>query len=57
MNWRFSIENLNLSRNSLSSKSNSICRYTLSFCCHLAIFNQWLNIYLDKIEGLTLSTG
>jgi len=39
MNWRFSIENLNLSRNSLSSKSNSICRYTLSFCCCLAILN------------------
>jgi hypothetical protein len=57
MNWRFSIENLNLSRNSLSSKSNSIYRYTLSFCCHLAIFNKWLNIHLDKIEGLTLSTG
>ena len=57
MNWRFSIQNLNLSRNSLSSKSNSICRYTLSFCCHFAIFNQWLNIYPAKIEGLTLSTG
>jgi len=57
MNWRFSIENLNLSRNSLSSKSNSICRYTLSFCSRLVIFNQWLNIYPAKIEGLTLSTG
>ena len=35
MNWTFSVENLNLSRNSLSSKSNSIWRYTLSFCCWL----------------------